>query len=149
MGHRSGVGLSQGSGIGGDVDTDGLDQVKSSHSRPGSSRPISSRPMSSRHRTGSGVGNRRSFEGKNRKGGTSTSMDKSHGGRRKKKSGNVDSDDGSSDDDDDDEKGDEERRKMAVYQILMSMMGKRRKSKLRILTFMGSMAVMIVNQIKD
>lgn len=121
MGHRSGAGLSQGSGIGGDVDTDGPDQVKSSHSRPGSSRPISSRPMSSRHRTGSGVGNRRSFEGKNRKGGTSTSMDvrttnmvglvtmcgctqKSHGGRRKKKSGNGDSDDASSDDDDDEKR---------------------------------------------
>lgn len=74
MGRRSDVGLSQ-TGIGGDMDTSGLDQVQSSHSRPGSSRPVSSRPKSSRNRVGSGAGNRQNFEGKNRKGGISTSME--------------------------------------------------------------------------
>ena len=76
MGRRSGVGLSQG-GTGDDMDTrDGLGQGKGSNSRPGSSHQVSSRPVSSRNRVGSGVGSRRSFEGKNRKGGMqSTSMD--------------------------------------------------------------------------
>lgn len=76
MGRRSGVGLSQG-GTGGDMDTtDGQGQGKDSNSRPGSSHQASSRPVSSRNRVGSGVGSRRNFEGKNRKGGTrSTSMD--------------------------------------------------------------------------
>ena len=70
MGRKSDIGLPQGGGIGSDMDA--TDQA---NSRPGSSRPISSRPTSSRNRIGSGVGNRRSSEGKNKKGGISTSMD--------------------------------------------------------------------------
>jgi len=80
MGHSSSMGLSQ-TGISddkGSFNSDNdmmgrLDQTKSS--RPGSSRPMSSRPMSSRNRIGSGIGNRQSFEGKNKKGRVTASME--------------------------------------------------------------------------
>ena len=75
MGYRSGFGLSHGDGTGSGMNT--TDQTKSrlGSSQPASSRPMSSRPMSSRNRTGGDNGSRRSLEGKNRKGGTSMSVD--------------------------------------------------------------------------
>ena len=67
MSRRSGTGCLGGDGSDTGT-TGGLDQGQNYHSRPGSSRPVSSRPMSSKNRIGSGVGNRQSFDGKNKKG---------------------------------------------------------------------------------
>ena len=75
LGHRPGVGLSHGDGTGSDMDATNQAKGKPGSSQPASSRPMSSRPKSSRNRTGNDIGSRRSYEGKNRKGGASMSVD--------------------------------------------------------------------------